>query len=97
MPRLFGTLDQELHHFRRYSWPELESKLLQAGFQIEQMRYVNRPGVFGWYLNSRILRRRVLPKGQLRMFALLKPFLEAEVTTPPSFGMSLLAIARNPA
>ncbi len=97
MPRLYGTLDKELHHFRRYSWPELESKILQAGFQIEQIRYLNRPGVFGWYLNSRILRRRVLPKGQLRMFALLRPILEAEVERPPSYGMSLLAIARNPA
>ncbi|MGH9443636.1 MAG: glycosyltransferase [Thermoanaerobaculia bacterium] len=96
IPSLYGTLDRELHHFRRYSRPELESKLLQAGFQIEEMRFVNRPGVFGWYLNSRVLRRRVLPKGQLRMFALLQPFLEAEVANPPSYGMSLLAIGRNP-
>ncbi len=96
MPRLYGTLDRELHHFRRYSRPELESKLQQAGFQIEDVRFLNRPGVFGWYLNSRILRRRVLPKGQLRLFALLKPFLEAETGNPPSYGMSLLAIGRKP-
>ena len=96
MPRLYGTLDRELHHFRRYSRPELESKLLQAGFEIQEARFLNRPGVFGWYLNSRILRRRVLPKGQLRMFALLRPFLEAEVSNPPSYGMSLLVIAKKP-
>ena len=96
MPRLYGTLDEALHHFRRYSWPELESKLLQSGFQVEQMRFLNRPGVYGWYLNSRILRRRVLPKTQLRLFSILKPFLEAEVANPPSYGMSLLAVARNP-
>jgi SAM-dependent methyltransferase len=95
IPRLYGTLDKELHHFRRYSWPELESKLLQAGFHVEQMRYLNRPGVFGWYVNSRILRRKVLPKSQLRLFSLLKPFLEAEVDHPPAYGMSLLAVARN--
>jgi SAM-dependent methyltransferase len=96
MPRLYGTLDRELHHFRRYSRPELESKLQQAGFQIEDVRFLNRPGVFGWYLNSRVLRRRVLPKGQLRMFALLRPLLDAEVENPPSYGMSLLAVARKP-
>jgi hypothetical protein len=31
------------------------------------------------------------------MFSLLRPFLEAEVENPPSYGMSLLAIARTPA
>jgi glycosyltransferase involved in cell wall biosynthesis len=96
IPRLYGSLDRALHHFRRYSREELTAKLEGAGFQIEAMRFLNRPGVFGWYLNSRILRRRVLPKGQLKMFSLLMPMLRRETSRPPAFGMSLLAIARKP-
>ncbi|HEY6148467.1 MAG TPA: class I SAM-dependent methyltransferase, partial [Thermoanaerobaculia bacterium] len=96
MHRLFGTLDEQLRHFRRYEKEELAAKLRAAGFQIEDLRFLNRPGVFGWWLNGRVLRRRVLPRGQLRAFGLVLPFLRREEQNPPSYGMSLLAIARKP-
>jgi glycosyltransferase involved in cell wall biosynthesis len=95
LPRLYGSLDQALHHFRRYAKDELAEKLKEAGFLLEEMRFLNRPGVLGWYLNSRILRRKVLPRGQLKAVNLLMPFLRREVAHPPSVGMSLLAIARS--
>jgi glycosyltransferase involved in cell wall biosynthesis len=93
---LFGSLDEHLRHFRRYEKAELEEKLAAAGFAVEDCRFVNRPGVFGWYVNGRILRRRILPKGQLKLFRLMLPLLRREESRPPSFGMSLLAIARKP-
>ncbi len=93
---LFGSLDEHLRHFRRYEKAELEQKLAAAGFAIEDCRFLNRPGVAGWYVNGRILHRRVLPKGQLRAFKLMLPLLRREESHPPSFGMSLLAIARKP-
>ena len=95
MPALYGSLDRALHHFRRYSVEELDRKLRDAGFAVENTRFLNRPGVFGWYLNSRIFKRRVLPKSQLKMFSLLMPFLRAETKNPPKYGMSLLAIAKK--
>jgi glycosyltransferase involved in cell wall biosynthesis len=93
---LYGTLDEHLRHFRRYEKAELEQKISAAGFALEDCRFVNRPGVVGWYVNGRILRRRILPKGQLRAFKLMLPLLRREEEHPPSFGMSLLAIARKP-
>lgn len=95
LARLYGSLDVHLRHFRRYEKPELERKLSEAGFRIEDCRFVNRPGVFGWFVNGRLLRRKVLPRAQLRAFRLLLPLLKREETAPPSFGMSLLAIARK--
>ncbi len=97
LARLFGTLDEHLRHFRRYEKAELEQKLGAAGFAIEDCRFVNRPGVFGWYINGRILRRRILPRAQLQAFKLVLPLLRREEKSPPSFGMSLLAIARKTA
>jgi SAM-dependent methyltransferase len=93
---LYGTLDEHLRHFRRYEKEEIEGKLAAAGFALEDCRFVNRPGILGWYLNGKILRRRVLPRGQLKAFKLLLPLLRREETNPPSTGMSLLAIARKP-
>jgi glycosyltransferase involved in cell wall biosynthesis len=95
LARLFGTLDEHLHHFRRYEKPELIGKLVEAGFSVEDCRFVNKPGVFGWYVNGKLLRRRVLPRGQLRAFSLLMPLLRREEQAPPAYGMSLLAIARR--
>ncbi len=96
LARLYGSLDEHLRHFRRYEKPELEKKIRDAGFVLEDCRFLNRPGIVGWYLNGRILRRRVLPRGQLAAFKLLMPMLKREETNPPSVGMSLLAIARKP-
>jgi glycosyltransferase involved in cell wall biosynthesis len=96
MQKLFGTLDEQLGHFRRYEREELEAKLRAAGFLVDDLRFLNRPGVVGWWLNGRVLRRRVLPRGQLRAFALALPMLRREERNPPSYGMSLLAVARKP-
>jgi glycosyltransferase involved in cell wall biosynthesis len=93
--KLYGTLDEHLRHFRRYEKKELEEKLRAAGFTLEDCRFVNRPGVLGWYVNGRILHRRVLPRSQLKLFSLFYPLLRREEASPPAFGLSLLAIGRR--
>jgi glycosyltransferase involved in cell wall biosynthesis len=95
LARLYGTLDQNLHHFRRYEKDELTEKLGAAGFVVEDCRFLNRPGIVGWYLNGKILRRKVLPSGQLAAFRLILPLLRREEANPPKIGMSLLAIGRK--
>jgi hypothetical protein len=37
----------------------------------------------------------VLPRGQLGLFRLMMPLLKLEENNPPSFGLSLLALARR--
>jgi glycosyltransferase involved in cell wall biosynthesis len=92
---LYGTLDRHLRHFRRYEKAELEEKLAGAGFGLEDIRFVNRVGILGWFVNGRILRRSVLPRAQLKAFKLFFPLLRREEKNPPAAGMSLLAIARK--
>ncbi len=93
---LYGTLDQHLNHFRRYDKQELQTKLTAAGFSIDDMRFLNRVAGPGWWLNSRVLKRKVMPKGQLRFFKWIMPLLRLEEKNPPSFGLSLLVLARKP-
>lgn len=93
---LFGSLDVALGHYRRYDKQSLASLVNEAGLHIEQLCYVNALGVVGWYLNSRILRRQLLPKNQLSVFNSLVPLLRRiEQTVPPPFGQSLLCVARK--
>jgi glycosyltransferase involved in cell wall biosynthesis len=95
MPSLYGSLDIYLRHFRRYDRDALVALVAEAGFGVEEARFVNRPGVLGWWLNSRVLKRKVLPRSQLGAFRRLLPLLRTEEKTPPSFGMSLLVLARR--
>jgi hypothetical protein len=60
---------------------------------VDSLRYLNRLAVPGWWLNSRVLKRRVLPRGQLEIFRLLMPLLKLEERRAPSFGLSLVALA----
>ena len=92
---LYGTLDVHLRHFRRYEKAEFETKLREAGFEIEDLRFANRPGMLGWWVNGKLLRRRVLPRSQLFAFKLFMPMLERERERPPAAGLSLVAIARK--
>jgi glycosyltransferase involved in cell wall biosynthesis len=95
LPALYGTLDVHLNHYRRYEPDGLRNLVSGAGFEIEALHYLNRPGVAGWWLNSRVLKRKILPRQQTRAFRLLLPLLRREERRPPSFGMSLLVLARK--
>ena len=63
--------------------PSSSGKLAAAGFTIEDCRFLNRPGILGWYVNGKILRRRVLPSDQLAAFRLMLPLLRREEANPP--------------
>jgi glycosyltransferase involved in cell wall biosynthesis len=94
---LYGSLDRALDHFRRYERAELLDKLGRAGFEIEASWFFNLLGVFGWYLNSRLLKRTTFPPVQLTLYDRLVPLFRLESRWRLPFGMSLIAIARKPA
>jgi SAM-dependent methyltransferase len=94
-PWLYGSLDQHLGHRRRYRKKELRSKLEAQGFRVIYLKYFNRIGVLGWFLNSRILRRKRLSPFQLRIYNLFVPIFKLETFFPLPFGTSLLAVGEK--
>lgn len=94
--RLFGTMDEQVGHYRRYSRDELRRVIEAAGFSVEMVRYQNIFGRFGWWLNGRVLKRAHLPAGQSRMFDLAVPLLRRLEPSDPSTGLSLIAIGTKP-
>ena len=65
---VFGTLDEVLGHFRRYSKAELEGKMSAAGYRVERIIEFNRITYPGWYVNGRVLKRRHFSRLQLGIF-----------------------------
>lgn len=84
---VYGTLDQALGHFRRYSKEELAGKMKAAGFRLEAMLEFNRMTYPGWYVNGRILRKRTFSRFQLAVFDRLVPLwrrLDRVLPWPPT-------------
>lgn len=95
---LYGTLDQALGHYRRYQPESLERLVRGQGFQIHRLYHFNLAGILGWFLNSRILGRRVLPEGQLALFDGLTPLFIAveralQRVGPLPIGQCLVCVA----
>jgi glycosyltransferase involved in cell wall biosynthesis len=93
---LFGTMDTQVGHYRRYSRKTLEQVIRDSGFEVEKINYQNIFGRFGWWLNGRVLRRDHLPGGQSRIFDLFVPLLRAIEPKSPRNGLSLVGIGRKP-
>ena len=93
---LYNSLDQGLGHFRRYRRRELHQKLKARGFKICRLTFLNGLGILGWFLNGTILRRRLLPARQVRIFNKLVPFfILFEKAIPTVVGQSLIAIGEK--
>jgi glycosyltransferase involved in cell wall biosynthesis len=93
---LYGTIDKQVGHFRRYSRETLESAIRAAGFELQEMSHHNFFGRFGWWLNGRVLKRQHLPAAQSLIFDWLVPILRRIEPANPPKGLSLIAVAVKP-
>jgi len=93
---LYGTIDKQVGHFRRYSREELQRVIESAGFTPEKITYLNRFGRFGWWLNGRVLKRTHMPANQSKVFDAFVPLLRRLESREPRKGLSLVAVATKP-
>jgi SAM-dependent methyltransferase len=93
--RLYGEIDKAIGHYRRYEKGEIMVKFERAGFRIEETRFLNLLGLPGWYFNSCLLKRKIVPGVQARLNDLLVPLLRLEKYFTLPWGMSLLAVGRK--
>jgi SAM-dependent methyltransferase len=95
---LYGPIDRNLGHYRRYRRGALAALGRSAGLEVRKLHYVNAAGFFGWWINAHVLRRRAQSDGQIAFFdRWLAPALSAlEGAVKPPFGQSLLAVLRRP-
>jgi SAM-dependent methyltransferase len=94
-PKLFGTLDEVLGHYRRYTEEQLSSVAQQAGFQVEKILKFNRPGAPAWWLNGKLMKRRTFGMGQIRLLNALTPLFRLIDPWLPLPPLSIIAILRK--
>jgi len=97
-PALYGPIDRNLQHARRYSRGSLVTLARACGLEVRRLRYVNFAGFFGWWMNAHLFRRQVQSRTQIEIFdRYIVPWLSRlEASVPPPFGQSLFAVLRKP-
>lgn len=95
---LYGPIDRNLGHYRRYNRAAIAALAGATGLLIAKLHYVNLAGFFGWWMNSHVFRREAQSSGQIQIFdQCLVPILSRlEALARPPFGQSLLAVLRKP-
>jgi SAM-dependent methyltransferase len=97
LPWLYGSLDAQFGHYRRYTKRRLEELARQVGFAIEKLRFFNLLGVITWFLMGKILRWRTWNATPVAAYdRLIIPFLRRlERRFSPPLGQSLLMVVRR--
>jgi SAM-dependent methyltransferase len=95
---LYGPIDRNLGHYRRYSRASLRRVAERAGLRVRKLHYLNCIGFFGWWVNARIFKREAQSTGQIEIFdRWIVPGLSlAESWVPMPFGQSLFAVLEKP-
>jgi SAM-dependent methyltransferase len=92
---IYGEMDRELGHFRRYSKRALTRVLSEAGLEVERLMWFSRFSVLGWWFNGRVRRQRFIPVRQIRILNAVVPVLRLERFLPLPFGLSLIAVGKR--
>jgi SAM-dependent methyltransferase len=97
-PFLFSDFDRRIGHYRRYSLPGLRKQLADAGYDVQDIRYVNTVGAVAWLVLARLLRRTPTTGTPVKIFdKYFVPVLKRiERRWRPPFGQSVLAVAARP-
>jgi SAM-dependent methyltransferase len=100
-PRLYGYMDAQAGHFRRYTKRSLAETLTQAGWQVRRTFYINALGGLGWWFNHRFLKPKPLHSrtinNQLVLYdrVLVPAARMTDWMFRSFFGLSVVAIAQK--
>lgn len=95
---LYGPIDRNLGHFRRYSKKSWVQVAVRAGFRVSRVRYFNLAGFFGWWVNAHVVRRQMHSRMQIGVFDRIAVPLQsvAENWIEPPVGQSIFSVLEKP-
>lgn len=96
-PWLYNGFDHQLQHYRRYTRAQLAGRFAEAGIPLITTFAFNLIGVLGWFVSGAILRKRLIPTGQMRLYNQLVPwFRQLDRLTRQRWGLSVVAVGEKP-
>jgi glycosyltransferase involved in cell wall biosynthesis len=97
-PRLYCEIDRGVGHCRRYVLGELAEKLTAAGFRLVHARHHNLIGALGWWIQGRLLGKKVIAATDAGGFELVMPLARGldRLGLESRFSLSILAVGQKP-
>jgi len=93
---LYNQFDKELYHFRRYTAKSLKATFKQAGLTPKKSHYFNAAGIPGWVLYGGILKHKIIPSSQMKLFNKLVPIFKlVDRLVLNKIGLSVITIAEK--
>jgi hypothetical protein len=84
-----------LGHFRRYTAKTLLPVFKANEYSIIHKQYFNSIGIAGWWVSGTLLRKKVIPEGQMKIYNFFVPvFRIIDRITHRWFGLSVIMVGR---
>lgn len=96
MPFAHGPMDDALGHHRRYTRRSFGRLMEDAGLVVDRLEYMNVLGLAGWWVNNKVLRRRLPDPSQVGVFERLMPLVRLEDHVRVPLGLGVVCHARKP-
>lgn len=95
---LYGPIDKNLGHHRRYKRDSITSLASLSGLRVKKAHYMNFTGFFAWWVNARVLKREAQSEGQIEIFDRFVAPIQSRLESwmPPPFGQSLFVVLEKP-
>lgn len=95
---LYGPIDRNLGHVRRYTPSSIRSMAEALNLQVSKLRFINLVGFFGWWMNARVLKLEAQSEHQIGIFDrwIVPIASRIEEHINPPLGQSLLAVLKVP-
>jgi len=94
--KLYNNFDKELGHYRRYNKATISNLFLKSKFNIIHKQYFNFFGIFGWYLTGSLLKKKTIPRNQMKFYNLLVPIFKIiDKLLFNSVGLSTIVVGKK--
>lgn len=97
MKCLYGSIDRELEHCRRYNKRMINELIKDLPIKIEKIKYLNSIGALGWFFTNRVLRRSSQSPQMVVFYDkyVFPPMNFLERSLPTFFGANLFIVAKK--
>ena len=90
---LYNGFDVALEHFKRYTKSRLLGIFPIKGAKLIKSWYFNFAGIFGWFLVGSVLKKKLIPESNMKLYNVLTPIFKiADKVVLNKMGLSVIAV-----